>query len=48
MLDSEEGLTLGAGLNYKINRAVLMKIDYSYQDFGRLINAQRLSLALEF
>ncbi|MEE9167270.1 MAG: PorV/PorQ family protein [Candidatus Neomarinimicrobiota bacterium] len=48
MLDNEEGLALGAGLKYKINRAVSMKFDYGYQDFGRLINAQRLSLALEF
>jgi hypothetical protein len=48
MLDSEEGLTLGAGLKHRISRSVKLIIDYSYQDFGRLINAQRFSLALEF
>ncbi len=48
MLDSEEGLTLGAGLKHRINRSVKLIIDYSYQDFGRLINAQMFSLALEF
>lgn len=48
MLDNEEGLTLGAGLKQSISRSVKLVIDYSYQDFGRLINAQRFSLSLEF
>lgn len=48
MQDSEEGLTLGAGLRHRITRSATLKIDYSYQDFGRLINAQRFALALEF
>lgn len=48
MLDSEEGLTLGAGLKQRISRSAKLVIDYSYQDFGRLNNAQRFSLSLEF
>ena len=48
LLDSEENLTLGAGLIYNINNAVIIKVDYSYQEFGRLINTQSFSLGFEF
>jgi hypothetical protein len=48
VLDGEEGLTLGAGMKYGLSRNVMIKIDYSYQDSGRLLNAQSFSLALEF
>ncbi|MCK4754310.1 MAG: hypothetical protein KAS58_03700, partial [Calditrichia bacterium] len=49
LLDNEEGFTAGAGLklNKMISNVSLM-IDYSYQDFGRLSNAQRFSLGLAF
>lgn len=46
--DNEEGLTAGAGLKYKLAGTVHLKIDYAYQEFGRLDNAQRFSLGLEF
>jgi len=48
LLDSEENLTLGAGLIYDINGDVTVRVDYSYQEFGRLINSQSFSLAFEF
>ncbi len=46
--DSEEGLTLGAGLNYRLMSTVVLKIDYAYADFGVLQNVQRFSLGLRF
>jgi len=46
--DTEEGLTAGAGLAYRLLRNVRLKIDYAYADFGLLENVQRFSLALEF
>jgi len=48
MKDSEEGLTLGAGLAYSLVGNFRLKIDYSYADFGILTNVQRFSLAFEF
>jgi hypothetical protein len=48
MLDGEEGLTLGGGIRYNLSRNVSLRIDYSYQDFGRLTNAQNFSLALGY
>jgi hypothetical protein len=47
--DSEEGLTFGAGVNYRIGRsATKIKINYAYAAYGRLKNVQRLSLGLSF
>jgi len=47
--DSEEGLTFGGGVHYRIGEsATQIKIDYSYSAFGRLKNVQRLSLGLRF
>lgn len=48
MQDSEEGLTAGIGLAYKLFGDVRLKFDYAYADFGVLENVQRLSFALEF
>ena len=47
-LDTEEGLTAGFGTKMKLAGGVALKIDYAYQDFGRLQNAQLFSLGLEF
>jgi len=41
--DSEEGLTFGGGIGYRI-----LKLDYSYSDFGLLGNTQRFSFSLVF
>ncbi len=48
VLDGEGGLTLGGGMKYGLGRNVRVIIDYSYQDFGRLNNAQNFSLAVGF
>jgi hypothetical protein len=45
--DSEAGLTAGAGLHYDF-QGFVFKFDYSWADYGRLENAQRFSLGLEF
>lgn len=46
--DTEQGWTVGAGLHYRIAGSVKVKVDYAYQDFGRLSNVQYLSLAVVF
>jgi hypothetical protein len=46
--DSEEGVTIGAGLNFPLFGNVRVIFDYAYADFGRLQNAQRFSVLLRF
>jgi opacity protein-like surface antigen len=46
--DTEEGLTLGGGINIALFGNVMIGVDYAYADFGRLQNAQRFSLNLLF
>ena len=46
--DGEEGLTFGAGVATRFLGNFRIQIDYSYADFGRLQNAQRVSLAMQF
>lgn len=45
--DSEEGFTIGGGINYKIT-GLNFKVDYAYEDFGRLDNIQKFTLGLTF
>lgn len=45
--DSEEGLTLGAGVNYTM-KSTTLKVDYAWGDFGRLKDVQRFALGIEF
>ena len=45
--DSEEGLTMGAGLNLPLS-GVHLRADYGYQIFGRLTEIQNFSVALVF
>lgn len=47
-LDAEDGLTFGGGLRYQMAGHFGVKLDYAYADWGRLANAQRLSLGIEF
>jgi hypothetical protein len=47
-LDSEKGLTLGFGLHYRIRDLVVVKMDYAYQDFGRLDALHYFSVGLRF
>jgi len=46
--DSEKGFTFGFGLNYRIVDLIKVKLDYAYQDFGRLTNVQYFSLGINF
>jgi len=48
MKDSEEGLTAGAGLAYKLLGNVSLNLDYAYGDFGILENVQRFTFAIRF
>lgn len=46
--DTEQGLTLGVGVHYRVLDAVKVKVDYAYQDFGRLNGVHYLSLGVVF
>ena len=46
--DSEEGLTVGGGLDLALFGNLLVGVDYAYADFGRLQNAQRFTINLLF
>jgi hypothetical protein len=46
--DSEEGLTAGLGLQYPLFGTIGTRIDYSYQDFGRLKEVHSITLGVEF
>jgi hypothetical protein len=47
--DSEEGLTLGGGIHYRLwGGSTLVKIDYAYADFGLLDKVQRFSIGVKF
>jgi opacity protein-like surface antigen len=47
-LDTEKGLTLGFGLQYRIIDLVKLGFDYAYQDFGRLSQVHYFSLEIYF
>lgn len=46
--DSEKGLTLGFGLQYRIADLVILGVDYAYQDFGRLTEVHYFSVGVKF
>ncbi len=46
--DTEQRWTLGAGINYTMLQGVSLKIDYAYQDFGRLASVHYFSVGLKF
>ena len=46
--DSEQGLTFGAGLNYRVFGNFSVRADYAYQSFGRFNNVQKVSLGIQF
>ena len=46
--DSEKGLTLGFGLYYRVVDMVKVKLDYAYQDFGRLKDVHYFSVGINF
>jgi opacity protein-like surface antigen len=45
--DSEESLTLGAGIRYPIMGNILLYVDYAYADFGILQSVHRFSLGID-
>jgi hypothetical protein len=47
-VDGEQGLTFGAGLNIRLERALEIHFDYAYADFGRLDETHWLTVDLEF
>ena len=47
--DTEEGLTFGSGFNYRLaGSSTQIKLDYSYSEFGKLRDVQRLSIGIHF
>ncbi|OGC02985.1 hypothetical protein A2V82_02700 [candidate division KSB1 bacterium RBG_16_48_16] len=46
--DSETGFTLGTGLNVNLLGDFNFTVDYAYLDFGKLDNAQMVTLSLQF
>ena len=48
MKDAEQGLTLGFGLKYKLFGQSNIMFDYSFGDYGRLLNVNRFTLRLDF
>ncbi len=48
MKNSEEGLTFGAGIKYRLNDNMRVVIDYGYAAYGRLKNVQFFDLGISF
>jgi opacity protein-like surface antigen len=46
--DSEQGFTIGGGLRHKISGNLALKVDYVYEDFGRLENIQMFTFGIGF
>lgn len=46
--NSEQGLTAGAGINYRLTSGVSVVIDYGYLDFGRLDAVHLISVSAKF
>ncbi|RKY61934.1 MAG: hypothetical protein DRP96_01705 [Candidatus Neomarinimicrobiota bacterium] len=45
--NSEQGLTVGGGLRYKLLNS-LLTVNYAYADFGRLPDVQRIDIGIDF
>ena len=48
LVDNEEGITLGAGLDIAPAKGANLIVDYSYQDFGRFASINSFALSLHF
>ncbi len=46
--DSEVGLTLGGGLQGKLDKSLAYRLDYAWADQGRLGSTHRVTIGLEF
>ncbi|MCL5030609.1 MAG: PorV/PorQ family protein [Bacteroidetes bacterium] len=47
MRNSEEGLTLGGGLNYKFNNQITVMFNYGWANYGRLESVQFIDIGLQ-
>ena len=46
--DTEQGFTAGIGLQYRVVNELRVKVDYAYQDWGRLTNVHYLTVGVRF
>ncbi|NUN08142.1 MAG: PorV/PorQ family protein [Ignavibacteriaceae bacterium] len=46
--DSEQGLTLGGGVNYEVADMVTLCLNYAWADYGRLKSVQFLDLSIKY
>jgi opacity protein-like surface antigen len=46
--NTEQGLTAGIGMDYRISSGLGVKIDYAYQDFGRLEAVHYIAIGVKF
>ena len=46
--NTEQGLTFGFGLHYRIIDYIKLKIDYSFQEFGRLTDIHQIAFGIKF
>ncbi|MFA3783465.1 PorV/PorQ family protein [Melioribacteraceae bacterium 4301-Me] len=46
--DSEKGLTLGIGFNYRLANYITFIFDYAYEDYGRLTEVHFFSAGIKF
>lgn len=46
--DNEQGLTAGGGLNYSFGSSLALKLDYVWQDYGRLNSVQMFTFGIGF
>jgi opacity protein-like surface antigen len=46
--DSEESFTLGFGVKQALLNNLAIRLDYAYQNFGRLANIQKFTVGIVF
>ena len=47
MRNSEEGLTLGGGVNYKFSNQITVMFNYGWANYGRLQSVQFIDIGLQ-
>lgn len=48
LANSEQGLTLGFGLNYEISGGIFLQVNYAFADYGRLKDIQYFDVGITF
>jgi len=46
--NSEQGITLGFGINYEMTSGLFLKVNYAYANYGRLENIQYFDIGIVF